>query len=1033
MKLLYIYLFIFCSLLFSQSRHTDSLALVALYNSTNGENWTEPTWTLTDSLEAWSGLTFWNGRVRTIYLQSRNLEGSIPPELGTLSDLRTINLSGNLLSGSLPAELGSMSSLQRLKLNQNLLSGQIPPELGNLAALRELILYQNQFSDSIPSELGNLIELRFILLQDNFITDISAIEHMQNEHLTTIYIGNNKLVDIPDLTAVPNLSVLSIEENQLDFADIEPNLSINQIFYNPMDTLGNDTVIHFSDGESKWLFFPVDGSDNNYQWKKNGNIIDGATADSLYVTEWGDYALDITSNVLHGNSPIDLTLSSRLFRLKDDTPKVLPDFASIEELIVDEDAINTEFDLSNAFTDPDNEDSLITFSVNSSADSLVNVSVVNNILILDYQENMFGSADVTITANSNGLTVSKVLVVTIRPVDDSPTVQPDFASIEELVVDEDAVNTEFNLIHAFTDVDNEDSLMTFSVSSSSDSIVNATVNGTILILDYQQNKFGTSTISITATSNGKDVTTDLLVRVRPIDDPPILLNSLEDLELVVDEDSENTEFDLTTVFAVVDNDSSLIITASSSADSVVSVSVVDNILILNYQENMNGTSTISLQASSSGQSTSTSFTVTVNPVDDAPHILLPLVDVNLNSDIDKLNIDISQLFVDIDNNSDELAISVVLQSDNPSIAVNIDNNFLTLTVVSEHAGVDTVIVKTNSNSFFISDTMLVTIIDKSAPNMKSEIIYSSVEGLERYLSIYSFNNEKLIKNPELSVNGKQITNEGVLFDEENNGYQFKYLIEELGQQNVEIKSTDIFGNTGIDSMKVNVVKSEKSKTSIIDLESNLTVKILPSSFANESYIFANKIDFQNEDEYKSVNGNDLVKVSDVYKIESNKSMTGSINLSFTIKKYHYSNSEQKKIGLYKYISGTNTWKYLHGFGKNNIVHANISEIGTLAFFYNKKHTLLPETVEVYTNYPNPFNPVTTIPFSLPEKQNVTLTIYNILGQKVRTLVNKVLNAGSHQYKWNGKNDNGKQLSSGVYLYEIITNKLKITKKMILIK
>jgi len=85
------------------------------------------------------------------------------------------------------------------------------------------------------------------------------------------------------------------------------------------------------------------------------------------------------------------------------------------------------------------------------------------------------------------------------------------------------------------------------------------------------------------------------------------------------------------------------------------------------------------------------------------------------------------------------------------------------------------------------------------------------------------------------------------------------------------------------------------------------------------------------------------------------------------------------------------------------------------------------------NYPNPFNPTTTIAYSVKEAAPVKLEIYNIKGQKVRTLVNDVMTAGNHSVVWNGHDDNGKNVGSGVYFYRMTTPKFSSTQKMLLMK
>ncbi len=95
---------------------------------------------------------------------------------------------------------------------------------------------------------------------------------------------------------------------------------------------------------------------------------------------------------------------------------------------------------------------------------------------------------------------------------------------------------------------------------------------------------------------------------------------------------------------------------------------------------------------------------------------------------------------------------------------------------------------------------------------------------------------------------------------------------------------------------------------------------------------------------------------------------------------------------------------------------------------------LPTSFRVAQNYPNPFNPSTTIEFSFgPEAKNVKLEIFNIIGQKVTTLIDDFLPAGTHQVEWNSTDDSGKKVASGVYLYKLQVDTESQTKKMLLLK
>ncbi|RLC52904.1 MAG: hypothetical protein DRH79_04355 [Candidatus Cloacimonadota bacterium] len=95
---------------------------------------------------------------------------------------------------------------------------------------------------------------------------------------------------------------------------------------------------------------------------------------------------------------------------------------------------------------------------------------------------------------------------------------------------------------------------------------------------------------------------------------------------------------------------------------------------------------------------------------------------------------------------------------------------------------------------------------------------------------------------------------------------------------------------------------------------------------------------------------------------------------------------------------------------------------------------IPNKAILYNNYPNPFNPETKISFAIPEESNVRISIYNIKGQRVKTLVNDHLERGIHEIIWRSKDNSGKSVASGVYFYKLeVENKIKGLKKMLLLK
>ena len=94
---------------------------------------------------------------------------------------------------------------------------------------------------------------------------------------------------------------------------------------------------------------------------------------------------------------------------------------------------------------------------------------------------------------------------------------------------------------------------------------------------------------------------------------------------------------------------------------------------------------------------------------------------------------------------------------------------------------------------------------------------------------------------------------------------------------------------------------------------------------------------------------------------------------------------------------------------------------------------IPHRYALYQNYPNPFNSQTKIGFDLPESAWVRLSIYNILGQKIRTLVNEKKKIGHHIMFWDGKNGNNQVVGSGVYLFQFQANNYSRTNKAVFLK
>ena len=101
--------------------------------------------------------------------------------------------------------------------------------------------------------------------------------------------------------------------------------------------------------------------------------------------------------------------------------------------------------------------------------------------------------------------------------------------------------------------------------------------------------------------------------------------------------------------------------------------------------------------------------------------------------------------------------------------------------------------------------------------------------------------------------------------------------------------------------------------------------------------------------------------------------------------------------------------------------------------HNDKELILPLSYQLYNNYPNPFNPITTVRYDLLNDEFVNITIYDMLGNVINNLVHDNQNSGYKSVQWDATNNQGQQVSAGVYLYSIEAGEFRQTKKMILLK
>ncbi len=186
-------------------------AILALSAGTDSKMWDEPwRWGAPDQCALY-GVTCQDGHVTALALESNNLIGTIPPEIGNFSQLELLNLSSNSLSGELPTQFYDLHNLVSINLEFNLLSGTISTRIGELSNLEEINLIVNQFEGSIPGEIGALTSLTSLWLTENNFSGTMPPELSELTNLDSLILINTNLTGSVPLTYtnIPGLTTFT--------------------------------------------------------------------------------------------------------------------------------------------------------------------------------------------------------------------------------------------------------------------------------------------------------------------------------------------------------------------------------------------------------------------------------------------------------------------------------------------------------------------------------------------------------------------------------------------------------------------------------------------------------------------------------------------------------------------------------------------------------------------------------------------------------------------------------------------------------
>ena len=303
----------------------DSLALVALYNSTDGANWTNNTNWLTGNLDTWFGVTVTTGRVTQLQLYGNNLIGTIPVEIGNLTNLTGLSLVNNQLSGSIPHEIGNLTNLSDFRLEGNNFDSL--PDLSALINLGYAYIYDNNFTFADlttanltastdysyqPQKEVTLNQTQFYVEEgSNFTLDITALSDGQISDPGNVYQWYYNSNPISGATAaIYTINNFSQTEDGIYYCEITntnfPDLTLkSQDITIETQTLENGLVAHY----------PFNGNANDESGNGNDGIINGATLtpdrfnnqNAAYLFNGTDAQITLTNTIQFDSN--DFTIS----------------------------------------------------------------------------------------------------------------------------------------------------------------------------------------------------------------------------------------------------------------------------------------------------------------------------------------------------------------------------------------------------------------------------------------------------------------------------------------------------------------------------------------------------------------------------------------------------------------------------------------------------------------------------------------------------------------------------------------------------
>ena len=732
----------------------------------------------------------------------------------------------------------------------------------------------------------------------------------------------------------------------------------------------------------------------------SGTDVDGDALTYSAVSDTSAVTVSVSSSTLtltpnanwHGTASITAYASdgyskdSTSFTL---TVNPVSDIAAVQDVTIDEDK-STEVTLTSTFT------GTTTFTAVSDT-SAVTTSISSSTLTLTPNANWYGVANIKAYASDGSSKDSTSFTLTVTAVNDSPLIT---------AVADDSTNeeTEKGIVVGASDVDGD--ALTYSATSDTSGVA-VTISTDTLKLTPSLNYTGTSVITVIVSDNALTDTTKFDFKVLNVNDAPVIA-AVSDVTF-----AEDTTGSLVLSATDIDGDAVTYSAKSSRPDIVTAVS--KDTLTLTPAANWNGVANITAYASDGTAKDSTSFKLTVTSVNDAP-VISAVPDDSTNEEIEK-TIVLSASDIDGD------ALTYTATSDTSAVGLTVSSDTLKLTPALNYSGTSVITVIVSDNA--LTDT---TKFDFKVINVNDAPVIATVDDD----STQEDSDGKGLKLSASDVEGDALTysavsdTTGLTVSVLNDSISLKPVPDYFGTSIVKVFVSDgqLTDSTTFTFKVLNIQDAPKafewistSLDSINISQSNLT-DVYDLDWSESIDVDLEEVDYLL---YAQVGVNPAEEIGDT--------TSTSVQLTYEDLVVNVFDSFQVlpratvRFSLHA-TDGIDTVKVT---GDDRVLFINRYD------YLSTEEGAIPTEFALHENYPNPFNPTTTLRFDLPEMANVTVTIYNMLGQIVRTFNMNDTPAGYHSIKWDATNDYGDPVGAGVYLYQLRANEFVKTKKMVLLK